>query len=265
MDLNNALDIMMQAGIRAGQMLLEIQPQAIRIESKKDFLTDADLRSEDLILEILNSYYPEIPSLSEEKGGEEIKEGYLWIIDPIDGTVNFFSQDDHWGVSIALVKDSRTIAGLIYLPARGRMFSAAIDRPPLMMIDEQKKEAVFLHRVNQINTLADAQVRTCWGKEEHNGQDHERVYELIKKLDQHTLYPQIRNCATADLMAVVEGKISGHVFTKPTPFDIAAAGLIIEKAGGSVTDMAGNPWNPFSRSLVSTNGLIHKELLAVIN
>ena len=91
-----------------------------------------------------------------------------------------------------------------------------------------------------------------------------RVYDVIKILDRHTLYPQIRNSATAEMMMVACGKIAGYVFLKPEPFDIAAAGLIVERAGGEVTEADGNPWGPFSRSLVASNGAIHNDLLRII-
>lgn len=262
-DLNKALLVMKRAAIEAGQMLVTRQPATRRLESRKDFLTDADLKSEKVILSILEASFPEIPSLSEEKGGDASINGHLWVIDPVDGTINFFLGDDHWGVSIALVENSHTVAGVIYLPARKQLFSASRETPATLQVIGEDKETIL--RVNDESNLASSQFWFGWGKEERGGADHQRVYDAIAKVDRRTLYPQIRNSATADMMMVAQGKIQGYVFLKPEPFDIAAAGHIIERAGGKVTNADGNPWTAFSRSLIASNNALHKELLSIIN
>lgn len=264
MNLDKVLAVMEEAAIKAAHVLDEMQPTSRRLESRKDFLTDTDLKSEEVILRTLAAEYPDVPSFSEEKGGTESREGYLWIVDPIDGTINFFLQDDHWGISIALAENGHTIAGVVYLPARKQLFSASRDIATRFRLIEEKESEWINPRVNQENNLASSQFWVGWGREEHGGDDHKRVYDVIARLDRHTLYPQIRNSATADMMMVACGKIAGYVFLKPEPFDIAAAGLIIERAGGKVTDVDGNPWESFSRSLVASNDVIHNDLLRII-
>lgn len=263
-DLSSALQTMERAAIDAGELLVAMQPESRRLASRKDFLTDADIYSERSIVTTLAAERPDIPALSEEKGGIESTEGYLWIIDPVDGTINFFLGDDHWGVSIALAKDGCAIAGVIYLPARKQLFSALRDMPATLRTVGSGSEGAIL-RVNDEADLASSQFWFGWGKEEHGGEDHEKVYRAIAALDRCTLYPQIRNSATADMMMVARGTIHGYVFLKPEPFDIAAAGLIIECAGGKVTDKDGKPWNAFSRSLLASNGILHDEALSRIN
>jgi len=263
MNLEKALGVMETAALEAGRMLLDMQPQTRRLASRKDFLTDADLKAEEIILRTLAAEYPDIPSLSEEKGGEELTIGYQWIVDPVDGTINFFLQDDHWGVSIALAENGRVIAGTIYLPAKKQLFSALIDIAARLRRVEEKETPWENIKVNQSN-LKESQVWLEWGKEEHEGNDHKKVYEIIERVDRETLYPQIRNSAVADMMMVARGNIAGYVFPKPQPVDIAAAGLIIQQAGGAVTDMEGNAWGPFSRSIVASNGVTHDELLRII-
>lgn len=264
MNLDKALTVMEEAAINAGRVLDKMQPETRRLESRKDFLTDADLKSEEIILRALATEYPNIPSFSEEKGGTEIKEGYLWIVDPIDGTINFFLQDDHWGISIALAENGHTIAGVIYLPARKEMFSASRDTAARFSRIEKQKTGWTNLSVSREEILANSQFCVCWGKEEHGGKDIRKACDVIASLALHALCLQVRNSATANMMMAACGKITGCVFTKPEPFDIAAAGLIIERAGGRVTDMDGNQWGPFSRSLVATNGLIHNDLLRII-
>lgn len=264
MDLTAVLNVMEDAALSAAKELTTLQPQSKRLETRKDFLTDADLKSEEIILGILTKVYPDIPSLSEEKGGEEIQEGLVWVIDPIDGTINFFLQDIHWGISIALVENGKTIAGVVYLPAQKQMYAASRDIPARFRIIAEPENTWTNLSVSQESNLASSQFWLGWGKENHNGEDHKKVYDAIARLDKKSLYPQIRNSATADMMMVASGKVTGYVFTNPESFDIAAAGYIIERAGGTVTDLDGNPWGPFVRSLVASNGVLHQELLDLL-
>lgn len=265
MDLNKVLYVMEKAAVKAGRMLERLQPKSRRLKSRKDFLTDADIKAEKIILNTLTAEYRQIPQFSEEKGGIGSKKGYLWIIDPVDGTVNFFLQDDNWGISIALVKDGLTVAGLIYLPAKRQIFRALRGKPAKFRQIRDKNAKWKDISVGQEKYPSNSQFWIEWGKEEHGGDDHKRVYKLIEKLDHHSIYPQIRNSTIADMMVVACGKISGLVFLKPEPFDIAAAGLIIECAGGKVTDINGNKWSPFSLSMVASNGVLHRDLLRIIN
>ena len=241
-----------------------MQPKSRRLKSRKDFLTDADLKSEEIILRTLAAAYPDIPILSEERGGTEVKEGYLWVIDPIDGTVNFFLQDDHWGISIALAENGQTVAGIIYLPAKRQMFSASRDIVARTRFVGEKQCIWTELRVTQENNLSGAQFWVEWGKEGHGGDDHKKVCEIIARLDRHTLYPQMRNSSVTTLMMVACGKIAGAILPKPEPFDIAAAGIIVARAGGKVTDINGETWGPFSRSLVASNGILHNDLLRIV-
>ena len=263
MDLEIALKVMRGAVTEAGEMLLAFQPEVEKLSSSKDFLTDADLKSEEIILASLQKEYPDTPVFSEEKCGEAITNGFLWVIDPVDGTINYFLQDDHWEVSIALVENGKTVAGVVYLPAKDLLFYAS--QRVLTKVYFAEWECSEVLKVNKQSNLKDCQIWLDWGKEENAGADHEKVYRVIKKLDQATLYPQIRNSCTSDMLTVAMGKIAGYVFPKPEPFDIAAAGLIVECAGGKVTDMEGNAWSPFSKSLVATNGKIHGELIDLLN
>lgn len=260
--LERAMSVMKSAAREAGARVLTMQPETRRLAARKDFLTDADLRSERIILEALSGQYPNIPAFSEEKGGEERLEGYVWVIDPIDGTINFFQGDDNWAISIALVKDEETVAGVIYMPAKDLLFSAYAGRDATVESNDDNTRSLLA--VNDEQKLSDSQIWLEWGKNDPEGKEHERVYQLIENLDRTSMYPQMRNSGSADAMAVARGQISGFVFLKPDPFDVAAAGLIIKQAGGTVTDVDGTPWKAFSTSFVASNGMVHDELLRVV-
>jgi myo-inositol-1(or 4)-monophosphatase len=253
------LTLMEAVARAAGNMLVDMQIEATRLVSRKDFVSDADIKSENIILSALRSAFPEIPAFAEESGGEATKTGYLWVVDPIDGTVNYFFQDDHWGVSIALVKDRVTELGVVCLPKRNQLFSTGRGAEGSALVGLNRSL-----RVSSSSKMSDSQFWIGWGKESDGGRDHDKVCRVLRALDRVSLYPQIRNSATADLMQVAQGKIAGFVFLKPDPFDIAAAGLIVEMSGGKVTDLEGNPWGPFSGSLIASNGVLHDELLDTV-
>ncbi len=262
-NLDNIIGDMKDVAIQAALFLIDAQSKSKQLKSDKDFLTDTDLESERIIIEALKSRYPEVPSFAEEGGGPEIKEGYVWVIDPIDGTINFFRQDENWGISIALIKDGQSIAGVICLPAKRLLYSALLGKPA-QLFDFEKQINLAEPRVNQERIMKSAQFWIGWGKEENRGEDHKHVHRIIADLDSKTLYPQIRNSAAVDTMAVASGKIEGYILLKPEPFDVAAAGLIIQQAGGVVTDVDGHKWEPFSKSFVASNGVLHEDLLRVV-
>lgn len=263
-DIDKALHIMELTAINTGRMLLDLQPKSQRLSSYKDFLADADIKSENMILSALMSEYPTIPFLSEEKWWVEFKEWDLWIIDPLDWTINFFLQDYNWWISIALVRDWQTIAWVVYLPAWKSIFVASSGTiAKFRNVDEKGYKWKEL-KVRQEYELANTQFWFGWGKEWNWGKDHQRTLDLISIVDRYTLYPQIRNSAVGDMMAVALGKIDGYILPKPESFDMAAWGLIIQRAGGRVTDIDGGLWSPFSRSLVATNGAAHDKLLSIL-
>jgi myo-inositol-1(or 4)-monophosphatase len=259
-DLPFARLIMGDVAKHAGRVLLNMQPTAIRLESRKDFLVNADLESDRLIKQGLAIHFPDITYTSEELENQS-KEGLHWVVDPVDGTVNYVLRDDNWAVSIALVDGEETVAAAIYIPARDELYSAAKDDGALLI----KSTTQQILWVNEEQTLKNSQFWTEWVKDDPVGEATERVLKNLEKLRRHSIYPQMRNSASADPMAVARGQVSGFIMSKPDPFDVAAAGLIIREAGGMVTDLEGKRWNTSSKSIVATNGRVHDELLSLLN
>lgn len=225
-------------------------------DARKDFVTREDREAQNLIREILSLMDPSIPFFGEEDLGEARANGLLWVIDPWDGTVNGYYGDGASSVSIALVKNSRTVAAALsfvneVLHVWGTETQAVCDK---------EKMASFTPHVNREASLKKARVFIDPGKG-----DPSLFLSLFGKLCRATTYPKVPLCATGGLMSVALGKISGYVLAPPEPFDIAAACLIVERAGGMVTDIEGHPWTPFSKSIVATNGRVHEELLITLN
>lgn len=237
--------------ISAGELLLPLQTDVKRLKAaRKDFLTTADLMSNSFITKQLGLLDPSIPIFSEEDEIPLSSKGKMWVVDPLDGTVNFFHQDQNWGVSVALVEDGRIKIGAICLPAQSKIFGC---------YDNGEVTSGEHDGVNAERDLSEAQIWTDWSKQAKD------VPGILAKLQRVSLYPQIRLCATVSLMAVATGRISAYVHPHPAPEDFAAGALIVERAGGKVTDFSGQPWSIFSKSIVASNGILHDQILQAIN
>jgi myo-inositol-1(or 4)-monophosphatase len=265
-DITLACKTMESVARKAGNKLLEQQPIAKSLPTTKDFLSDCDLLSENIILSYLGEQFPHIPALSEEQGGTRT-DGLQWVVDPIDGTINFVRQSMHWGVSIGLVEDDHAIAGVVYYPGYRVMLSAMRGNKLTLTIWNEfgASDVVSGYQCTTRDvTLAASQYTVQWGKEQHGGADHDRITRLVRELARYTLYPKLMNSATADIMLAVLGETSGHVALNADPYDIAAVGLIAEMAGLTVTDAQGGVWSPFIPSLVIAQPHLHSEFLQVV-
>jgi len=237
----------------AGVFLLERQSQVKVIDQDyKDIVTDADLASDSFIRERLQEITPNIPIASEEdEGGVGRFEGRKWVVDPLDGTFNFSTKDLLWGVSIALVENKQSQLGVVSLPCLNETIG---------VIRQGEVIANTFLRVRSDRDLSKAPVWVDWRKG-----DNEVTFFLLRKIEEKALYPGMKLCVTGSLMAVATGKIAAYFHPGPGPEDIAAGCLIVEKAGGKVTDFAGQPWTPFSNSILASNGILHEQLLELIS
>lgn len=249
--MNNILSSVIGIAEDSGQALLNIQKQVREIKKPmKDFLTDADIRSHDIICAKLGQITPEIPIYSEEGEDKEIK-SRMWVIDPLDGTINFFHQDVFWGVTIALVEDGTVKTAVINLPALKWLIG-------VIRKDEIIAKGITFG-VRKDSKLSEAQVWTDWAKI-----NEELTIRAFLNLAKTTRRTQIRMCSSAAYLAVAAGHIAGFVHPHAPIEDMAAGALIVEMAGGKSTDISGNSWNTHSDSLVASNGILHDEILAVI-
>lgn len=250
-------DTAVQAGVAAAKWQ---EGAKIVTQRLQDFVTEADLISEQIILEQLEKYFPGVPFLSEEAGGEELRKGQLFVVDPIDGTVNFFHQDIYWGVSIALVEDGRAVAGAICLPQLDVVLSADTKGPArLRRIStgaERELHVSSQRKIIESRVWFDVNIKII---------GDQRAATTYLNLYKNTTQPVTHGCAVAGPSAVAQGWCDAYYHSSPKPFDTAAGGLIVRQAGGEVTDIDGNEWNAFSGSFVASNGHIHEELLELLN
>ena len=210
------LNIMIKASEKASKILIrdfgEVEKLQVSNKGPSDFVTNADLKAEKIIIEELKKAKPNYSILSEEKGTEINKDNKTWIIDPIDGTTNFLHGIPHFAISIALKDDNEIIAGLIYDPIKDEMFYA------------EKNNGAFFNnqrmRVSKKNNISECLFVTS-GKIEFD-------YDFSFRKS---------GSAALDLAYVAAGRYDGYFQKKLKIWDIAAGIIILKEAGGLINEI----------------------------
>jgi len=214
-----------------------------------------DHRAEAAVIEILEKAFPDHGILTEESKGREGSGSYRWILDPLDGTTNYAHGYPFFCVSLALEKDGQIVWGIIYDPLREELFAA-----------EAGRGATVNGRVLQVSvTRHIRQSFLCTGfpyDMRESSEDNLRYFSRFAKIAQ-----AIRRDGSAalDLCYVAMGRFDGFWEMKLNPWDVAAGGLIVTEAGGSVTDFSGDPFTIQGQEILATNGRIHGEMLKVLS
>jgi len=236
----------------AGALLMEFFDKNIKIEYKgdADLVTAADRNSEALIRERIRQAWPGHDVLGEEQGLSDTGSEFRWYVDPLDGTTNFAHGFPVFCVSMALQHKGVTVAGVCYDPTRDEMFAA-----------ERGKGATLNDRpihVSKTAKLAESLVGTGFPSHKRHKNPNIHFYHQIT-LRSHGV--RRAGSAALDLCYVACGRTDGFWEFNLNPWDTAAGVLIVEEAGGRVTDFSGGPFQLNSRETLASNGLIHDALM----
>jgi myo-inositol-1(or 4)-monophosphatase len=243
---------------RAGTIVLDYFHTGIDIQTKSteiDLVTEADLASERFIKETLKTQYPNHDILAEEMEDERSESEFLWVVDPLDGTVNFAHGFPIFSITMALYHKGTAVLGVTYDPLREEVFSA------------EKDGGAFLNgqalRVSTAPVLVQSLVATGFPYTRATVPDNNLV-------EFNRVLPKVQGVrrggsAALDMAYVAAGRLDGYWEAHLSPWDWAAGVLMIEEAGGRVTDRTGKPWRFGSDTLVATNGLIHQELQSILS
>ncbi len=256
MDIKRAVDIAKEAALSAGKILKELylKPHQITHKGEIDLVTEADIASEKKIKDILNSIKI-APILAEESSSLEInKDKTIWIVDPLDGTTNFAHGFPWFCVSIALWDNARTIIGVIYLPIFNECF-IAVEGQGAFLNDERIE-------VSRVNCLNEALLATGFPYDVRQHPD--KVIEALKNMILKCQGIRRAGAAAIDMAYVACGRLDGFWEIKLKPWDTAAGLLLVQEAGGKVTDFSGNNYDPWIREVLASNSIIHKELIDVL-
>jgi len=224
-------------------------------EGINNLVTEADHASEKAILDVIYKEFPDHHILSEEAGEIIQDSNYKWIIDPIDGTVNFAHSIPLCCVSIAVEYKGEIILASVYNPIMNELFFA-----------EKGKGATLNDkpiRVSKKQNVMNACLVTGFPYtylDMPNG-----PLQIFEKLIRKGIPVRRLGSAATDLCWVAAGRFDGFYEHKLQAWDSAGGYLIVEEAGGKVTDFNGSKFSPYQPHILATNGDIHEEMLAVIN
>ena len=247
----------MQAMAReAGSLLMDYFRQHVKIEYKGDvdLVTVADRKSEALILERIRKQFPTHDVMGEEGTRIETGSEYRWYVDPLDGTTNFAHGYPVFCVSLAVERLGQRIAGVIYDPTRDEMFSAELGSGA--RLNEKTNGSAM--RVSTTANLGECLVAT--GFPSHKRHKNPNIY-FYHQITLRTHGVRRAGSAALDLCNVASGRYDGFWEFNLNPWDTAAGVLMVEEAGGKVTDFSGGEFQIASRETLASNGLVHEALL----
>ena len=242
----------------AGQLIKNSFGKDLEIEFKTNELnlvTEADKASEKLITEFIKKKYPSHGILAEE--GSELNKSaeYLWIIDPLDGTTNFAHGLPIFSVSIGLQKNGETIAGVVYDINQDIIYTAEKGAGATA----NGKKII----VSSNSNLAHSMLVTGFPYDVKENPD--KVFERFIAILKSSRAVRRLGSAAIDFCYVAKGVFDGFWEVHLHPWDICAGKLIVEEAGGIVTDFNGNPINIYSKKILASNNKIHTQLIEVMN
>ncbi|MGB3975802.1 MAG: inositol monophosphatase family protein [bacterium] len=232
--------------------------QRIQFKSRYDMVTETDLASEEAMISHLKTITPEIDILAEESSTNltsyHLPEGYLWVLDPLDGTTNFAHGFPHFAISIALVLNGKPVLGIVFDPIKNEMFTAIHGSGAFLnsnrltvstaaSLDKSLLATGFPYKVREIkqNNL----VEFC-------------VFRLACQGIRRT------GAAALDLAYVAANRLDGFWERQLKPWDTAAGILLVTEAGGMVSRFNGNDFSILHQEIVASNGKIHPAMIHVL-
>ncbi len=255
--LNIAVKAARAAGTIINRASLDVDLLKVNTKSPNDFVTEVDQAAERAIIETLLAAYPDHGILAEESGrahGAKDSE-YLWIIDPLDGTTNFIHGFPAYAVSIALAFRGQIQQAVVYDPTRNDLFYAS------------KGRGAFLNdkrlRVSRRNRMADCLIGT--GFPFRRGDNFKRYMQMFELVSRSCAGLRRPGAAALDLCYVAAGWYDGFFETGLSPWDMAAASLMITEAGGLIGNFTGDADFLYQREVVAGNPKIYGQLVQMLS
>jgi len=252
------LELAIEAARETGKILKHHIGRPKQVEHKlgqeTNLVTEIDRKAEETILRIIKSRYPAHDVLAEESGKHNQISDYRWIIDPLDGTINFTHGVPIFCVSIALEYKGEIVLGVIYDPNLDELFvaergrGASLNNRPI--------------RVSTTNNLRESLLVTGFPYDISVNPDHaiERFVAFLKEAR------AVRRLGSAalDLCYVAAGRFDGFWEVYLNPWDMAAGVLLVQEAGGTYTDFRGYPSSIYDKQILASNGLIHESMIQIL-
>lgn len=255
--MNVYLEVAKAAAVKAGIILRERIKGSREVSYKGEInlVTEMDRLSERVVVETILEAFPDHGILAEEETKIENGSGFLWIIDPLDGTTNYAHGYPSFSVSIGLEHSGAVIVGVVYDPMRDELFSAT------------RGQGAYLNGNPIAVSRNEVLIRSLLA----TGFPYDRAVSKENNLNYFNALimasQEIRRSGSAslDLCAVAAGRLDGYWELKLHPWDVAAGSLIVLEAGGAVSDFTGSRFSIHDKELVAGNGRIQGLMLDILN
>ncbi len=232
----------------------------IRAKGKRDIVTDADYAAERVVREILLHHFSHDDFLSEEDDAvtrqalwaqaDESDARPLWVVDPLDGTTNYAHRLPSFAISIALYREGQVQLGVVYDPLRDELFSA------------ERGKSAYLNghriKVSETRHFDAAVIGTEWARAP---KWRDRTARTLAKMVARATTARSTGSAALSVCYVAAARLDAYFHFSLSPWDVAAAALIVEEAGGRVTTPANEPWDVHSKAYVVSNGHLHSAVI----
>ncbi|AWB10259.1 myo-inositol-1(or 4)-monophosphatase [Thermodesulfobium acidiphilum] len=252
------LKIIKKCALEAGEILKYYYSNELhtRFKGKIDMVTDADISSQEKIINIIRSEFPHDEIIAEENSKNTYNFKSTWIIDPLDGTTNFIHRLPWFAISIAYIKDNEIKIGLVYIPLLNEFFLAI------------KGEGAFLNDekifVSKEDNLEKCLVGTGFPYSIH--ENYEEIVRRFKNILINVRGIRRPGAAAQDLAYVACGRFDAFYEDGLKPWDVAAGILLVSEAGGKVTDYDGNEYIiGQSDQILASNFLLHDKIMKLLS
>ena len=247
-----AAEVAREVALKAGGMLKDRFRRSISVswKGRGDVVTEVDTEVEAEVLALLRSEYPNMGLLGEESAGARADKGYVWIVDPLDGTRNYASRIPFFSTVVGLALDGETLVGVNYDPVRDDMFEA------------ERGKGAFLNgqpmRVSEKTAIDDCILGMDLS---YNNEGALNGLEVISSIWPEMQTARIMGSSALGISYAAAGLTDLYFHHQLAPWDQVAGILLVEEAGGVITDRAGKRAGLFSDGLIASNFTLHAEFM----
>lgn len=251
-ELGTAVAAVLEAGARLREHFG--RPATVTHKRPADLVTEMDQIAETVLIDRLRADFPTYGFLTEESPAKFGSGQGRWLIDPLDGTTNYAHGYPLFAISVALERAGEIVLGVVYNPLAGEVFTgvrgcgATLNGRPIC--------------ISPTASLAESLIGSgfpynAWESDIDNSAEWRHLLKCVLSL-------RADGSAVLDLCHVACGRLDGYWELDLDPWDMAAGALIVQEAGGTVTDVHGMPFSPYGRSVVASNGHIHRAMLEAL-
>ena len=251
---SNELAVAIEIAKKAGKTLLSAYGEAVvRYKANGSLVTDADIRAETMIMKALRGSFPSYSFIGEESGFEDKGSDFVWVVDPLDGTTNFVVKNPFFAVSIGLAYRKQVVMGVVHYPFQGETFYA------------KRGEGAHLNdkpiKVSRHSNPETSVITFCHGRDRDSVAQIIEIFQRLKVMNDRVR--QV-GAASLELCYVACGRTDCFLMPGANAWDVGAGAVIVQEAGGKVTDLQNRPFNTKSKSVLAANQDLHKKMLALL-